>query len=58
MKFVRYIEGSLYRKPQYNEFVEKQPKCSLYRGVVNQLISIAGYYRFLKITFIRHNICT
>ena len=27
--------GSLYRKPQYNEFVEKQPKCSLYRGIVN-----------------------
>ena len=27
--------GSLYRKPRYNEFVGKQPKCSLYRGIVN-----------------------
>ena len=26
---VRYISI------QYNEFVEKQPKCSLYRGIVN-----------------------
>ena len=34
-KLVRYIEGLLNRKPRYNEFVEKQPKCSLYRGIVN-----------------------
>ena len=27
--------GSLYRKPRFNEFAEKQPKCSLYRGMVN-----------------------
>ena len=33
-KFVRYIEGLLYRKPRYNEFVEKPPKCLLYRGIV------------------------
>ena len=32
-KLVRYIEGSLNRKPRYNEFAEKQPKCSLYRGI-------------------------
>ena len=25
-------EGSLYRKPQYNEYEGKRPKCSLYRG--------------------------
>ena len=24
-----------YRKPRYNEFAGKQPKCSLYRGLVN-----------------------
>ena len=28
------IEGSLCRKPHYNEFVDKQPKCCLYRGIV------------------------
>ena len=31
----RGFESSLYRKPRYNEFVEKQPKCSLYRGIAN-----------------------
>ena len=31
-KFVRYIEGSLYRKPRFNEFLGKQSKCSLYRA--------------------------
>ena len=30
-KLVRYIEDWLYRKPR------KQPKCSLYRGVVNNV---------------------
>ena len=34
-KFVRYIESSLYRTPRFNEFSKKQPKCSLYRGIVN-----------------------
>ena len=33
-KFLRYIEGSLDRKPLYNEFVEKQPKCLLYQRIV------------------------
>ena len=37
-KFVRYIEGSLHRKPRYNEFAEKQLKCSLYRGIVNNCL--------------------
>ena len=27
-KFTRYIEGSLYRKPRFNNFSEKQPKYS------------------------------
>ena len=26
---------SLYRKPRYNKFAKKQPKCSLYQGIVN-----------------------
>ena len=30
---VRYIKGLLNRKARYNEFAEKQPKCSLYRGI-------------------------
>ena len=30
-----YIEGLLYQKPWYNEFVEKHPKCSLYRGIAD-----------------------
>ena len=34
---LRYIEGALYRKPRYNEFVGKQPKFSLCRGIVNNL---------------------
>ena len=34
-QLVRYIEGSFYQKPRYNEFVGKQPKCSLYRGILN-----------------------
>ena len=42
-KFVRYIivnnygyiESSLCRTPRFNEFSKKQPKCSLYRGIVN-----------------------
>ena len=34
-KFVRYIESSLYRTPLFDEFSKKQPKCSLYRGIVN-----------------------
>ena len=34
-KLLRYIEGSLYRKPRFNEFAEKKPKCSLCRGMVN-----------------------
>ena len=29
-----YQEGSLNGKPRYNESAEKQPKCSLYRGIV------------------------
>ena len=29
------IEGSLYRTPPFNEFSGKLPKCSLYRGIVN-----------------------
>ena len=28
------IEGSLYRKPRSNRFVEKQPNCSLYRDII------------------------
>ena len=28
------VLGSFYRKTRYNEFVGKQPKCSLYRGKV------------------------
>ena len=35
-KLVRSIKGSLNRKARYNEFAEKQPKCSLYRGIVNK----------------------
>ena len=31
----RFIEGSLYRKPRYHEFAEKQRKYSLYRGIIN-----------------------
>ena len=31
----KYIEGSLYRTPPFNEFSRKLPKCSLYRGIVN-----------------------
>ena len=34
-KFLRYIESSSYRTPRFNEFSKKQPKCSLYRGTVN-----------------------
>ena len=34
-KFVRYIQGLLYRKPRFNEFLGKQAKCSLYRRVVD-----------------------
>ena len=34
-KFVRYIESSLCRTPRFKEFSKKQPKCSLYRGIVN-----------------------
>ena len=34
-KFVRKIEDSLYRTPPFNEFSRKLPKCSLYRGKVN-----------------------
>ena len=38
-KFLRYhgyIEISLSRTPRFNEFSKKkQPKCSLYRGTVN-----------------------
>ena len=25
---------TVYRRPRYNEFAEKQPKCSVYRGIV------------------------
>ena len=31
-KFVRYVEGLLYRKPRFKEFLGKQSKCSLYRA--------------------------
>ena len=31
-KFVRYMEGLLFRKPRYDEFEGKRPKCSLYQG--------------------------
>lgn len=31
---VRCIDGLLYRKPRFNEFAEKQPKRSFYRGIV------------------------
>ena len=34
-KFLHYIESSSYRTPRFNEFSKKQPKCSLYRGTVN-----------------------
>ena len=30
-QLVRFIEASLYWKPGYNQFVEKQPKCSLFK---------------------------
>ena len=33
--FVKSRVPALYRKSRYNEFVEKQQKCSLYRGIVN-----------------------
>ena len=36
---VCFIEGSLYGKPCYNECVGKQPKCSLYRGIVSNFIN-------------------
>ena len=32
--FVNYIEGLLYRKPWFNEFLGKQPKCLLCGSVV------------------------
>ena len=35
---VLYIESSLYRKPRFNEFAEKQPKRSFYRGIVNNCL--------------------
>ena len=38
---VRYIEGSLYRKPRFNEFAEKQP-CSLYLGMVNRFFFVVS----------------
>ena len=31
--------GSLNRKPRYNEFLGKQPNCSLYRGIILKLYS-------------------
>ena len=34
---VRYIENL-----GYNEFAEKQPKCSLYRGIVNGRLVFNG----------------
>ena len=34
-KLVDYIEVLLSRKPRYNKFGEKQPKCSLYQGIFN-----------------------
>ena len=34
-KFACYIEGLLYWKPQFQEFLSKQAKCLLYRGMVN-----------------------
>ena len=34
-KFACYIEGLLYWKPQFQEFLSKQAKRLLYRGMVN-----------------------
>lgn len=34
-KFACYIEGLLYWKPQFQEFLSKQAKCLLYRSMVN-----------------------
>ena len=33
--FVKSRVPALYRKSRHNEFVEKQQKCSLYQGIVN-----------------------
>ena len=33
--YFRYNEGSLYQTYPYHKFLEKLPKCPLYRGIVN-----------------------
>ena len=47
-QLVRDFEGTLYRKPRYNEFVGNQPKCSLYRVqlIINR--SNKGQRRYMK----------
>ena len=43
-KLVRYIEGTLYRKPWFNEFAEKQPNRSLYRGLANNYFYLIPFF--------------
>lgn len=38
-KFVTHIEGSLYQTPPCNKIFGKLPKCSLYPGIVNIILS-------------------
>ena len=49
---VRYVEGSLHRKPRFNEFAEKQPKCSLHRGMVDRFFS--GVRQLNRVFSLRH----
>lgn len=37
---------SLYRKPPFNEFAEKRPKCSLYRAMVNNCLFFTFSFLF------------
>lgn len=48
-KLVLYManEGSFYGKPWFDEFSAKQPKCSLYRGLVNSCCFVFYFLSFL-----------
>lgn len=52
-KLICSMEGSLYRKPRFHEFAEKQPKCSLYRWLVDSCCFVLFlFFCFVVVVFV------